>query len=361
MGWVNWNWESNKHHAYQLVEGKDREIIRMRVPISILSLSLIFSVGLGSEKIFGAQLLTDDDLDQVTAAGTFRAEITPRSLAGLRQPGELRLPRRNPLTSAQAAINAAEAAVGAAQVIQGAPGLTVASGAVTAADFAVGNAFAAGGVDALNASQRSLDVAGSVLKGVSKDKLTPEIIRAAEQIQFASAAVEQVGSGVGKTPLNAAAAAIRSARELIDAIDGVEGSDPKLGKVIQAASDSISVAKEAITIASRAHQPPERDVPQETAVFGDPNSSQNLTDAPIVKFEFETGTTTGSGEAMPINSAPQPALNFNSTDGNQGSPFTGSVFQVQNMILNINICSKCQAGRDLVQSNNGYTFPIYLR
>ena len=333
----------------------------MKVPISILSLSLVFSVGLGSEMVFGAQLLTDDDLDQVTAAGTFRAEITPAHFAGLRQPGELRLPRRNPLTSAQAAINAAEAAVGAAQVIQGSPGLEVASGAVTAADLAVGNAFAAGGLDALNASQTSLDVAGAVLEGVAKDKLTPEIIKAAKQINFASAAVENAGKGVGKTPLNTAAAAIRSARSLINAIKGVDGADAELGKVIQTASDSIAVAKEAITIASKAHQPPERKVPQQTAVFGDPNSNQNLTDAPMVSFEFETGTTSGSGEAIPINAAPQPALNFNSTDGNQGSPFTGSVFQVQNMILNINICSKCQAGRDLIQSNNGYTFPIYVR
>lgn len=91
-----------------------------------------------------------------------------------------------------------------------------------------------------------------------------------------------------------------------------------------------------------------------------------LTDTPGVKFTFNAGGgTIGSGTAQIPSAAPSvngtppnttPNLTFS------GNPIlTGNAFQVQNMLLNMNICVQCRASGHIVQTGNGFVFPIQIQ
>lgn len=78
---------------------------------------------------------------------------------------------------------------------------------------------------------------------------------------------------------------------------------------------------------------------------------------PGVTFGFNAGGgTTGVGSV----NLQAPALG--STVTVNGNPvFSGNQFDIQNMILNLNVCMHCQAGGDIIQSGQGYVFPFEFR
>ena len=155
--------------------------------------------------------------------------------------------------------------------------------------------------------------------------------------------------------LNAAVEAVKAASTALDSVPHLDGAEGHLDTAFQATADSIAAAKEAIEFASNPQGAPVPGVGQNLA---DQEFVENLGDAPIVRFSFDGGKSSASGEIIPVgNGNPNPGgLNVSGD-----AFFSGNAFQVDNMILNINVCNNCNAGRDLIQSGNGYVFPIYTQ
>ena len=87
-----------------------------------------------------------------------------------------------------------------------------------------------------------------------------------------------------------------------------------------------------------------------------------LTETPGVRFTFDAGGgTTGTGTAQVPPSGP--SLNANNPNLTfSGNPIlSGNAFQVQNMLLNMNICVQCRASGHIVQTGNGFVFPITVQ
>jgi hypothetical protein len=74
---------------------------------------------------------------------------------------------------------------------------------------------------------------------------------------------------------------------------------------------------------------------------------------PSVNFSFQTGGTTGNGSVL-ISPTPTPSSVFTG-----GVNFSNTLFNVENMIFNLNICVQCQA-TTLTQGNLGVPITVKL-
>jgi len=74
---------------------------------------------------------------------------------------------------------------------------------------------------------------------------------------------------------------------------------------------------------------------------------------PSVNFSFQTGGTTGNGSVL-ISPTPTPSSVFNG-----GVSFSNTLFNVENMIFNLNICVQCQA-TTITQGNLGVPITVKL-
>ena len=74
---------------------------------------------------------------------------------------------------------------------------------------------------------------------------------------------------------------------------------------------------------------------------------------PGVNFAFQTGGTSGNGSVL-ISPSPTASSVFNG-----GVSFSNSLFQVENMISNLNICVQCHA-TTITQGNLGVPIQIKL-
>ena len=101
------------------------------VSLSVGFVSIMFTAGLSLTLSHGAQPLTDNELDAITAAGSFTIDIIPPS--ALAPPTAPAPPIAVGVQSASAAIQAASAALQAASTLNNHQGVPVAVKAVEAA------------------------------------------------------------------------------------------------------------------------------------------------------------------------------------------------------------------------------------
>ena len=326
----------------------------MLIPIWLLSLSLVVSVWLGPGLASGAQLLSDSDLDGVTAAGgtSWNVDLLPANVAFGTTPSVVQ--PSTALSSAQSAIFAAEASVAAAKAVNGSSGLAVASSALGTASTALKDVSTVNGVNAVNAGEASLQAAAAILNTVPPEKVTPAIIDAAKKVTDASAALKQAGLSSGAVHLTSALQAVSSASLAIDALPK-GGVDADFGPAIDAAANSIQAAKKAVEVAFEA----------QLASGGGTQTSYVLTQNgdgtldPILRLSFKTGRTSGQGEIYAVNTSlgkPTNPLNLDGASFINGKlPLT---LIAENLVLNLSICQGCIA-ETIIQNNKAFVVPIY--
>lgn len=311
-------------------------------------LGLVVTIGWGV--VWAAQPLSDAELDGITAAGSFSVEILPPTAPGAP------IAPIPPFKAATAAIKAAGAAIDTALSIQGSSGISVASEAINAASAALQSVSQSNGGASINAATEAIRSASAVIDAVPAQAVTPEIASASDAVKSASTALAGVTVNHGIPSINAAAEAIKAATAAIGAVSlgDVHMQADSSGPAIQAASEAIKAASAAINVASTQGQGNGTSPSALDPAFIDPAL---LSEFPSVKFAFDAGGgTTGSGSASIPTGSQQSGLTFS------GNPIlSGNAFQVQNMLLNMNICVQCRASGHIVQTGNGFVFPITIQ
>ncbi|UCE63984.1 MAG: hypothetical protein JSU59_02195 [Nitrospirota bacterium] len=333
----------------------------MKVLLSILSISMLSTIWLGPSIAGGAQLLSDDELDQVTAAGPewsvelFQPSNIPSNIAVGTNPTNSAVPS-SPLGSALTSVSAAEASALAGQAIGGHAGLSAASTAVATAAIALTDASAFSGLASLNAGRASLTAAGEMLNSVPFEEHTPAITDAIQRVNQAATSLNQAALNTKAIELNSAVKAIEAAKIAINALPGIAGESDH-GQAIDAAVNSIQIAKGAINAAFEAQAASAGG--SQTLVL-----TENL--QPLLRIHFKSGAARGAIDVSPLvtrGGASQPGLDALNLDGAAISGPNGllplSVI-AETLMLNINLCYLCQADK-IIQNNNGYVIPIYAR
>ena len=323
---------------------------------------IIFMAGLSLPSSHGAQPLTDNELDAITAAGSFTIDIIPPSAPA--PPTAPAPPIAVGVKSASAAIQAASAALAAASTLNNQQGVPVALKAVEAAAAAVDTISSHNGVLAVNAASEAVHAASSAIGELNLDPKTvnPSIIEASEALQTANTGLIQSSLQNGAPAVGAASAALNAASAALASVPKQNGMDAHSSvPAIIAAADAVKAASSAIDLASTLTT-----APSQSGIalnpMGDLIDPALLTETPGVKFSFDAGGgTIGNGSAQIPPSGPS----LNANDPNltfSGNPIlSGNAFQVQNMLLNMNICVKCQASGHIVQTGNGFVFPIAIQ
>lgn len=345
--------------------------------VSLVINAYILLVGLGLSPGFGAQPLTDAELDAITAAGSFSIEIIPPSA-----PAPPTAPAA-PIAfqSASAAIQAASAALEAASTLNNQQGVPVATKAVQAASAALDTISNQNGLKAVNAASEAIEAASSALGALSLDpvaKTSPSILAASEALQSANNNLVQNSLQNGSASIGAASAALKAVSAALEGVPGHNGNGmdgAAAAPAILAASDAVKAASAAVNLASNlaANGPTPGSSQGGIAInpfsggkaggeLGNLPDPALLTETPAVKFKFDAGGgTLGSGSAqIPVTG---PSLNANNPNMTfSGNPIlSGNAFQVQNMLLNMNICVQCRASGHIVQTGNGFVFPITIQ
>lgn len=337
----------------------------MRSLLVSLGLSVWFTAGLSLNISHGAQPLTDAELDAITAAGSFSIEIIPPSAPA--PPVAPAAPIG--IQSASAAIQAASAALEAASTLNNQLGVPVATKAVQAASAALDTISTHNGVLAVNAATEALKAASAAIGDISLDpasSATPSILAASKALETANSNLVQNSLQNGAPAIGAAAAALKAASAALENVPGMEAHAS--APAIVAASDAVKAASNAINLASTLSTSglnpsnPQSGININAGKTGNMIDPSLLTETPTVKFNFDAGGgTVGSGSAQIPVSAPS----LNPTNPNltfSGNPIlTGNAFQVQNMLLNMNICVQCRASGHIVQTGNGFVFPITVQ
>ncbi len=347
----------------------------------VVSVSLTLLVnGLGLSPGFGAQLLNDAELDAITAAGSFSIEIIPPSLFTPQTTTSSPIA----IQSASAAIQAASAALEAAATLQHHQGVPVATRAIQAASAALETIASHNGVGAVNAATEAIQAASSALGELHLDSMnnSPSVLAATKALETARSNLAQNSLQNGTPVIGAASAALKAASAALENVPAPHDVEPHIPTpAMIAASDAVKAASEAInlvsTLSSNGGNP--AGIPQNNGMAIQPAAGGMggmesgelidpalLTDTPGVKFTFNAGGgTIGSGSAQ----IPAAAPSVNGTPPNttpnltfSGNPIlTGNAFQVQNMLLNMNICVQCRASGHIVQTGNGFVFPIQIQ
>ena len=330
----------------------------MKVLLSILSFSLLSTMWLGPAIAERAQLLSDDDLDQVTAAGTaWSVDILPTNLVLGTAPTPSQLKPNTALDSAFASVSAAEASAVTAQAISGIAGMAVAIDAVDTTATVLEQASTQVGVESLLAGKATLSAAAALLSTVPLDQHTPQIIEAANKVNDAAAVLNQAAAGSKAIDLISAVEAVKDAKKAITALPTVGGEvDP--GAAIEKAVKSIQVAKKAIDEAAKA-QAVSAGGSQTTLVLKEGEGKLD----PVLRINFNTGNTVGSADIIPILTAGapgQPALDLDGAAIAGANGLLPLTLIAETLMLNMNICYLCRAEK-IIQNNNGYIVPIYAR
>jgi len=338
------------------------------VSLGVGFVSIMFTAGLSLTPSHGAQPLTDNELDTITAAGSFTIDIIPPS--ALAPPTATAPPIAVGVQSASVAIQAASAALQAASTLNNQQGVPVALKAVEAASAAVDTISSHNGVIAVNAASAAIQAASSAIGELNLDPTTagPSILDASKSLQTANTNLLQSSLQNGAPAIGAASAALKAASVALEAVPNRNGLDAHTSTpAIIAAAEAVKAASSAINLAAAltgtTAGPSQGQIGlNPTGDLGDLIDPALLTDTPGVRFTFDAGGgTTGSGSAQIPASGP--SLNANNPNLNvSGNPLlSGNAFQVQNMLLNMNICVKCQASGHIVQTNNGFVFPITIQ
>jgi hypothetical protein len=338
------------------------------VSLGVGIMSVMFTIGLSLNSSHGAQPLTDNELDAITAAGSFSIDIIPPSapapLAAAAPPIAIGV------QSASAAIQAASAALEASSTLNNHQGVPIAIKAVEAASAAVDTISSHNGVIAVNAASAAIQAASSAIGELNQDPAmaNPSILAASKGLETANNNLIQSSLQNGAPAISAASAALKAASAALEAVPTQNGLEAHTSApAIIAAADAVKAASSAINLASTltgtTAQPSQGGIAlNPTAEFGDLIDPASLSDTPGVRFSFDAGGgTTGSGSAQIPPSGP--SLNANNPNLTfSGNPLlSGNAFQVQNMLLNMNICVKCQASGHIVQTGNGFVFPITIQ
>ena len=306
----------------------------------------------------GAQLLSDDDLDEVTAAGTsWSVDILPTNLVLGTTPTTGVGQSISPLAPALSSVSAAAASAEAARAVSGIAGLVVATDAVSLAATALESASIASCLDCLNAGQATLTAAASILNSIPLEQHTPEIIQAATKVNEAAANLNQTALNSKAPDLNEAWAAVETTKAAISKLSEVGGSIDH-SSAIDDAVNSIQTTKDAINAAAQA-QAASGGGPQTTFVLKE-NGDGSLD--PVLRINFNSGRAVGSADIIPLvtgGGAPsQPNLGLDGAAIVNGTlPIT---LIAETLMMNLNICFNCIADK-IIQNNNGYVVPIYAR
>ena len=333
--------------------------------VGIVSI-LMLTAGLSLTPSHGAQPLTDAELDDITAAGSFSIEILPP--AALAPPPPVAPAAPIAFQSATAAIQAASAALSAASSLDNQQGVPVATKAVQAASAAIDTISWYNGVGAANSAMEAVQAATSAIGDLNLDPTTasPSILAASESLHTANTNLVQNSSQNGAQSIGAASAALNAASAALEAVHSQNGLDAHTSDpAIFATADAVNAASKAINLASTTNTGTTTPEASQGAIGLNPKGGIDpalLTETPGVVFTFDAGGgTTGSGSAQ-IPAAPAaapaaaPGLTFS------GNPIlSGNAFQVQNMLLNMNICVQCRASGHIVQTGNGFVFPITVQ
>ena len=335
----------------------------MKVFLSILSISLLSTIWLGPGVAGGAQLLSDDDLDQVTAGGVdYSIDFFPGSnlifgttpTTGLVQP-------LNDLAPSLSAVQAASAAALTAQALPGVSGLFVATDAVHTAASALESAFQHNSTDTLIAGRETLFAAGQILNQVPLEQHTPEISAAVAKVNEASANLNQTALQYKASDLIQAKAAIESVKNALRGWSDVGGDiDPTAG--IEAAVKSIQTAKDAINAAFQARAA-SAGGSQSTFVLKE-NGDGSL--QPVVRINFNSRSIRGQADIIPLTTRggpSQPGLDALNLDGAAFANGNGTLpitLVAETLMMNFNFCMYCIADK-IIQTNNGYVVPIYAQ
>lgn len=324
--------------------------------------NIMFIAGLSLSSSHGAQPLTDNELDAITAAGSFTIDIIPPSAPA--PPTAPAPPIAIGVQSASAAIQAASAALGAASLLNNQQGVPVAVKAVEAASAAVDTISSHNGVLAVNAASAAIHAASSAIGELNLDPTTasPSILDASNALQTANTNLIHNSLQNGAPAIGAASAALQAASAALGTVPQQNGAGAhSSAPAIIAAAEAVKAASAAINLASTLTGAPSQNgiALNPTGNLGDLIDPALLTETPGVRFTFDAGGgTIGNGSAQ--IPASDPSLNPNLTF--QGNPvLSGNAFQVQNMLLNMNICVQCRASGHIVQTGNGFVFPIAIQ
>jgi hypothetical protein len=333
----------------------------MKVLLSIFSIFMFSTIGLGPGIAGGAQLLSDDDLDQVTAAGgtTWSVDILPTNLVLGTTPTTSQVQTTPALSSAFATVSAAAASAEAARAVSGIAGLAVASSAVSTAATALETASFANGIDSLNAGKATLSAAADLINSIPITQHTPELVKAANQVNQAAFSLNQSALDSKAIELNSAVKAVEAAKNAINALPVIGGDAGDHSPAINAAVKSIQVAKEAIDAASKV-QVVSGGGSQTTFVLKE-NGNGSLD--PVLRINFNSGRTVGSADIIPLlpRGAPgQPALNLDGATIAGPNGLLPLQLIAETLMMNINLCYACVADK-IIQNNNGYIVPIYAQ
>ena len=345
----------------------------MRGLLISLGATLICTVGLSLTPSYGAQFLTDNELDGITAAGSFSIDIIPPSSPA---PPTAPAPPIG-IQSASTAIQAASAALEAASTLNNHHGVPVAVKAVQAASAAIDTISLHNGVTAINTANAAIQAASSAIGELNQDPTTasPSILAASKALQSATTNLAQSSLQNGSSAIGAASASLKAASAALENIPSQNGADAgSSSPAIIAASNAVKAASSAINHASTLTNTGGLRSTQRGNASNPPVGAQNgteagglidpalLTETPGVRFTFDAGGgTIGNGTAQipargPALNAPDPNVTFS------GNPIlSGNAFQVQNMLLNMNICVQCRASGHIVQTGNGFVFPIQIQ
>ena len=328
----------------------------MKVLLSILSFTICSTILVGPGMVNGAQLLSDGDLDEVTAAGTsWHVDILPTNLVlGTQQVATNALPDPA-ISSALSSINAAVASAQAAKAVSGVAGLVVATEAVSTAATALETASIANGLESLNAGKATLSAAAAILNEIPLEQVTPEIVEAATQVNTAAEQLNKTAFDAKAIDLNAAVNAVEKATSAISGLTDA-GGEVNTGKAIDEAVKSINTAKQAI---ESAHESQKQAGGTTTAFIVNQDGEGNLN--PALRISFNSGKTLGSIDVSGLatsNGAPTPqALGLDGAVLGGTQDFT---LIAETLMMNINLCYACIADK-IIQTNNGYVVPIYAR
>ncbi len=336
----------------------------MKVFLSILSISMLSTIWLGPGIAGGAQLLSDDELDEVTAAGSVDYSIdfignSNLILGTTPTPGVVSTPLG--LTSALSSVSAAAAAAEAAKAVSGIAGLAVASDAVSTAATALTDTSNTISLNSLNAGKATLSAAATLLNSVPLEQHTPAIIDAANKIDQAAASLNQAAFNTKAIELNTAVKAVEAVKVALSTLPEI-GGEIDHSSAIDAAVKSIQTAKNAINEAAQAQKASGGG--SQTAFVLKEGGDGSLD--PILRINFNSGRTVGSADIIPLvtrGGPSQPGLDALNLDGaaiagpNGLLPLT---VVAETLMLNMNICYFCRADK-IIQTNNGYVVPIYAR
>ena len=270
----------------------------MKVFLSILSISMLSTMWLGPGIAGGAQLLSDDELDEVTAAGSVDYSIDfigDRNLILGTTPTTGVVHHPPALTSALSSIEAAAASAEAAKAVTGFAALGVASEAVATAATALTDTSKTISLDSLNAGKATLSAAASLLNSVPLEQHTPAIIDAANKVNQAAASLNQAALNTKAIELNSAFKAVEAAKIALKQLpEG--GGEVDHSLAIDAAVKSIQTAQNAIKEAAQV-QRASTGGSQTTFVLKEGGDGSL---EPILRINFNSGRTVGSADIIPL-------------------------------------------------------------